>query len=171
MKTLLIIAGILLVLWLGFSALDRNRVNDSIDGHEKRIEQLENQQDYNLNDGDLIDEDNPMDKTEDNLDKQEDKIDKKIEMPYENEKTNENTDLKKDDNPTTNDGVNNRAGKVRKPNPAKANEPEANASDSIVAFGYVNDYMFEPATEAFKLNLFDLAFLGEDSSVTAFQLK
>jgi hypothetical protein len=166
MRTLLIIAGILLVLWLGFQAVDRNRVNDSIDGHEKRIEQLENEHDYG--DGDVIDEENPVDKTEDNLDKQEDKIDKNMEMPYENEKSNQNTDLMPSDEPQK-DVPNNRAGKVKKPNPAKA-EPEANASENIVAFSYVKDGMFEPATEAFKLNLFEVAFLGEES-VTAFELK
>jgi TolA-binding protein len=170
MRTLLIVAGILLVLFVGFQALDRNKVNDEMKTQEQRIQQLEGQMErlderYQLKDG-VNAEENPIDKTESNLDQKEDELDDNIEMPYEEKDTNQNTDLIPSDEPKDN----NRAGKVKKPNPAKADEPEANASNSIVAFGYVKDGMYEPATEAFKLNLFELAFLGEDS-VTAFQLK
>jgi hypothetical protein len=170
MRTLLIVAGILLVLFVGFQALDRNKVNDEMRTQEQRIQQLEGQMErlderYQLKDG-VNAEENPIDEAESNLDQKEDKIDKNMEMPYEDKDTNQNTDLLPSDEPQQN----NRAGKVKKPNPVKAEEPEANASQSIVAFGYLEDGMYEPATEAFKLNLFELAFLGEES-ITAFQLK
>lgn len=177
MRTLLIVVGVVVVLWLGFLTLQHNTTQTHLNRHDQQFQEVDNNfnsldERYQTKDG-FISEDNPIDKTEDKLDQTEDKADQKIEMPYEEDKTNENTNLKEDDNelpkPNNEDEID------LKPNPNldgnDENEldqekgkdklkPRNNRAslpledDSIVAFGYVHDHLYRghESIEAFQLD-------------------
>jgi hypothetical protein len=168
MRTILIIAGILLVSWLVFMSCDRMNMKNDMDNHHKELQE----HDGMLNGEYQEDEHIPYGDT---IDKQEDGFDKEMEMPYENEKTNQNTNLKKEKD---NDEIlrneeekslnpADEKDKPKKPNPAK-DEPEANANESIVAYASLGDTLFNPAIEAFQLDVFSMP---QDDSVIAFKLR
>jgi hypothetical protein len=183
MKTLLIVVGIVVLIWLGFLTVNRNSVQLHLNRHDEKMyehdRQFETLDDrYQMKDG-FISEENPIDKTEDKLDKAEDKFDKKIEMPYENEETNENDNLLKDDNavPPAND----KDEIDLKPNPSidneldKGNKKDKNKNprasldlenESMVAFGYVTDHMYRgQSVEAFQLDH------EQDEAIIAFRVR
>jgi hypothetical protein len=182
MKTLLIVVGILVVIWLGFLTIDRNGIQLHLNNHDRQFSEHDRQfnsldERYQMKDG-FISEDNPIDKTEDGLDRTEDKFDKKFEMPYEKENTNENDNLLKDDNvvPPANDqneidlkpnpNIDNEKGNKKD----KHNNGRASLdleSESIVAFGYITDHLYKGAEsiEAFQLDHV------QDDVITAFRVR
>jgi hypothetical protein len=188
MRTLLIVAGVLIVIWLGFLTIDRNSIQLHLNNHDEQFSEHDRQfnsldERYQTKDG-FISEDNPIDKAEDGLDKAEDKFDKKIEMPYEEDTTNENTNLKEDDNADPQTDNNNEIDLKPNPNIDKPNDNKfekdnrkdkyknGRASlnveeDSIVAFGYVTDHMFRgyENVEAFELDHV------QDEVITAFRVR
>jgi len=182
MKTLLIVVGILVVIWLGFLTVDRNSVQLHLNRHDEKMYEHDRQfnsldERYQMKDG-FISEDNPIDKAEDGFDKAEDKFDKKIEMPYEEDTTNENTNLKEDDNADPQTDNNNEID--LKPNPNIDNENEKGnkkdkykngraslENESIVAFGYITDHLYRgtESIEAFQLDHV------QDDVITAFRVR
>ncbi|HMG15475.1 MAG TPA: hypothetical protein VK590_08520 [Saprospiraceae bacterium] len=180
MKTFLIVVGVLILVWLGMLTMARNDMQTNLDKHDEQLYEHDRQfnsldERYQTRDG-FISEDNPIDKTEDKLDQTEDKADQKIEMPYEKDKTNENTNLKKDDNEFPK--ANNKDEIDLKPNPhidnPFNNEKENSKNDhvtlnneSVVAFGKVTDRMFRgyDSVEAFQLDQM------QEEVITAFKVR
>jgi hypothetical protein len=189
MRLLLIIVGVLVILWLGFLTIDRNGVQQHLNNHDQQFEDVDNNinsldERYQTKDG-FLSEENPIDRAEDGLDKTEDKADKKFEMPYEEDTTNENTNLKEDDNADPQTDNNNEID--LKPNPNvdspnldendldKENKKEKHKNtraslelenDSVVAFGYVTDHMYrDQSVEAFQLDL------EQEEVITAFRVR
>ena len=175
MKTILIAGGILLVLWLGFLTIDRNGVDHDINRHDTEINDLNGRFDslddrYEMRE-DFISEENPIDKAEDEFDKGEDKLDRNINMPYEKDKTRQNTDLKPKDDNNANKPIDKETLKKHEDddNELFKDRPQAFANESIVAFKFIDDYMSNASTEAFQLNL-DGSLANEDS-VVAFKIR
>lgn len=183
MKLLWIVVGILALLWLGFLTIDRNSVQLHLNNHDKQFGEVDNRfnsldETYQTKDG-FLSEDNSIDKTEDKADQTEDKADQKVEMPYEKEKTNENTNLRKDDNAmpkADNENELDLKPNLNFDNPMdedkdkkfnKNQDVSFNNDESIVAFGYVNDHLFRgnKSVEAFELNQI------EDEVITAFKVR
>jgi hypothetical protein len=182
MKTFLIVIAVLVVLWLGVLTVDRNNVQLHQNNQDAKINEMDNRfetldERYEMKEG-FIQEDNPIDKTEDKMDQAEDKFDQKIEMPYENEKTNENTNLKKDDNefpePNNNEEID------LKPNPDIDRVPKLKnknnnralieKDNTIVAFGNINDRLYrgeDKSVEAFKLK----PIFEDEESIVAFKVQ
>ena len=174
MRTILIIAGVAVLLWLGYLTFHQNNTQLHLNKHDQQFHEVDNNfnsldERYETRDG-FLSEDNPIDETEDKFDQTEDKADQKIEMPYEQEETNENTNLKKDDN------------KFPKPNNKKEIDlkPKFNREEpmndevslgledeSVVAFLDVTDHLFKgkESIEAFELNQF------QDDAITAFRVR
>ena len=184
MKTFLIVVGVLILVWLGMLTIARNDMQTNLNRHDEQLYEHDRQFNslddrYQTRDGNLS-EDNPIDKGSDKLDQTEDKADKKIEMPYEENKTNENTNLKKDDNkypqtdnedeidlkpnPDIDNPLNNDDG-VKK-NKSKNNRASID-DESIVAFGEITDRMFRgyESVEAFQLDQM------QDEVITAFKVR
>lgn len=150
MRTILFIAGILIVCWLGYLTIQHFAMQTDMDSHHNQIQnhdEIINGQNNGIN--------NQVDK----LDRKEDKYDKKIEMPYENKKTNENTNLKRENNKDIPSSVKpQEPAKQPAKKPVEPKKPQANANESMVAYAYLGDDgvadKFYPAIEAFKIGMF-----------------
>jgi hypothetical protein len=183
MKTLLIVVGIVVLLWLGYLTNARNDLQLHLNRHEERMSEHDQQFNsldnrYQTKDGVIL-EDNPIDQGEDQLDKAEDKFDKKIEMPYEKEETNENDNLLKDDNTVPpaddqneidlkpNPNLDNDNGKDKDKKPYKNPRASLDDQESVVAFGYVRDHLFRgnESIEAFELDQ------SVEDVITAFRVR
>lgn len=171
MRTILIIAGVILLIWLGYLTVDRNSIQLHLNRHDERFDQMQSNIDglddrYELKEG-VISEENPVDKVEDELDKAEDKFDQNIEMPYEDKKTNENTDLKKDDNALP------QADKEEIKTDVNMRERLENGmglginEPSEVAFADVTDHLYKgkESIEAYQFNVL------QDDAIVAFKVR
>lgn len=164
MRTILIIAGILIVSWLVFISCDNMNMKNDMDNHHKELQE----HDGMLNGEYQEDEHIPYGDT---IDKKEDEFDKQMEMPYENEKTNQNTNLKKEndnDEILRNEEESPNEKHQDKDKPKDKNEPEANVNESVVAYASLGDTVFNPTIEAFQLNIFDMPV---EDSIYAFKLR
>lgn len=162
MKTILFVAGILVVCWLGFLTLQHLNMTKDMDSHHRELQE----------------HDGILNGQYQNMDKKEDNIDKKIQMPYENKKTNQNTNLKRENSKDIPSSVEPITPPVSAEQPVKPNpsppakepakepikgKPQSNANESIVAYSVLDKDLV--AIEAFQLNLFP------QEAVVAFKLQ